>query len=110
MSKWNRVRPATECVVNVAAAEAEHYDTIRLEVDPDAQRGTKYSVLQVKENKTKFSRKLMQDEVTHSRLEAALASRFSADARSELQNHQDKTATIETLKRVLDTINIFNSS
>lgn len=65
---------------------------------------------QVKENKSKFSRKLMQDEVTHARLAAALASRFSADALSELANHQDKTATIETLQRVLDTINLFNSS
>ncbi len=67
-------------------------------------------MLQVKENKAKFSRKLMQGEVTHARLNAALATRFSADAQSELESHQEKTATIETLRRVLDTINLFDSS
>ena len=109
MSKWNAGRPASEVVFNVAAAEAEHYDTIRVEVDADSRRGTKYSVLQVKENKSKFSRKLMQNEVTHARLQNALASRFSADALSELENNQAKTATIETLQRVLGSINLYNS-
>ena len=110
MSKWNSARPGTECVFNVAAAEAEHYDTVRVEVDKGAVRGLKYSVLQVRENKSKFSRKLMQEEVTHSRLEAALQSRFSADTRAEIEGHRGETATIETLRRVLNCINLFNFS
>jgi hypothetical protein len=64
----------------------------------------------VRENKTKFSRKLMQDEVTHARLSDALATRLSADTRSELQAHYGETATIEHLRRLLDCVNLFNFS
>lgn len=81
-----------------------------MEVDKKAVRGVKYSVLQVRENKSKFSRKLMQDEVTHSRLETALKSRFSADTLAEIDGHRSNTATIETLRRILDAINLFNFS
>jgi hypothetical protein len=109
-SKWNTARPITECVFNIAAAQAEHYDTVRLEVDTGCKRGAKYSVLQVREKRSKFSRKLMQNEVTHARLTKALASRLTPDTLEDLETHQSETATIAHLQRLLECLNLFNFS